>query len=290
MNRNYFLSLIALALFACLVSCNTNQDRFSERVKIALRDVGNKLLLSQEDSTSLILPVKELSPSKFQLAFNNDLLFEPNTLVTLLDESLKTSKLPEYYIVEVIQCKEKETAYSYQMSAAEENTIIPCLSRYLEKGCYAIEVNFIKRAVSKSYQNYILLIIASTLLLIILIFWYRKLSKEKLVDIPVNYETIGSFKFYPQQNKLIKEAEEIALSKKECELLALFAERPNEIIRRQELTKKVWEDNGVFVGRSLDTYISKLRKKLQTDKSIKLSNVHGVGYKLEVMQITKAGL
>jgi len=46
--------------------------------------------------------------------------------------------------------------------------------------------------------------------------------------------------------------------------------------------KKVWEDNGVFVGRSLDTYISKLRKKLKDDDSIKLTNVHGVGYKLEV--------
>ena len=52
--------------------------------------------------------------------------------------------------------------------------------------------------------------------------------------------------------------------------------------RTEDLTKKVWEDNGVFVGRSLDTYISKLRKKLQTDESIKLTNVHGVGYKLEL--------
>jgi len=44
----------------------------------------------------------------------------------------------------------------------------------------------------------------------------------------------------------------------------------------------VWEDNGVIVGRSLDTYISKLRKKLKDDASIKLINVHGVGYKLEI--------
>ena len=58
--------------------------------------------------------------------------------------------------------------------------------------------------------------------------------------------------------------------------------RPNQIIKREELTKKVWEDNGVFVGRSLDTYISKLRKKLQDDDSIQLINIHGIGYKLEV--------
>ena len=81
---------------------------------------------------------------------------------------------------------------------------------------------------------------------------------------------------------MVKAAVEISLSKKECELLAIFIEKPNQIIKREELMKKVWEDNGVIVGRSLDTYISKLRKKLQDDTSIKLTNVHGVGYKLEV--------
>ena len=95
---------------------------------------------------------------------------------------------------------------------------------------------------------------------------------------------IGSFNFYPEQNKLVKQATEISLSKKECEILAIFVARPNEIIKRDELTKTVWEDNGVIVGRSLDTYISKLRKKLQSDNSIKLTNVHGVGYKLEIEQ------
>ncbi|WP_439130159.1 helix-turn-helix domain-containing protein [Polaribacter sp.] len=56
----------------------------------------------------------------------------------------------------------------------------------------------------------------------------------------------------------------------------------NYVVKSKELTKKVWEDNGVFVGRSLDTYISKLRKKLQDDEAIKLINIHGIGYKLEI--------
>ena len=72
------------------------------------------------------------------------------------------------------------------------------------------------------------------------------------------------------------------MSKKECELLAILIAHPNQIVKREVLTKKVWEDNGVIVGRSLDTYISKLRKKLKDDESIKITNVHGVGYKLEV--------
>ena len=111
-------------------------------------------------------------------------------------------------------------------------------------------------------------------------------SKTKIPTKPLkkdeHYLEIGSFKFYPTQNKLVKAAQEIGLSKKECELLSIFIEKPNEIIKRDELIKRVWEDNGVFVGRSLDTFISKLRKKLSEDTSIKLTNVHGVGYKLEV--------
>ena len=112
--------------------------------------------------------------------------------------------------------------------------------------------------------------------------FYSRYHAFRQGDTPHNGTLLGSFTFYPEQNKLVKEAEEISLSRKECELLALFIAKPNEVIKREELTKKVWEDNGVIVGRSLDTYISKLRKKLQDDPSIKLTNVHGVGYKLEV--------
>ncbi|NJM80401.1 MAG: helix-turn-helix domain-containing protein [Flavobacterium sp.] len=65
-------------------------------------------------------------------------------------------------------------------------------------------------------------------------------------------------------------------------MLTIFMAQPNQIIKREELTKKVWEDNGVFVGRSLDTYISKLRNKLKADASVRLINIHGVGYKLEI--------
>ena len=93
---------------------------------------------------------------------------------------------------------------------------------------------------------------------------------------------LGSFIFYPEQNKLMQKAKEITLSKKECELLEIFVANENLVVKREDLTKQVWEDNGVIVGRSLDTYISKLRKKLQEDTSIKLTNIHGVGYKLEV--------
>jgi DNA-binding response OmpR family regulator len=168
------------------------------------------------------------------------------------------------------------------MSAEEESTIVPCGGRYLPEACYTIEVKFMNRVEVTSTKDSIL-IIGLLLMLGLISFLILKKIKSKQPQQQEGFiEKLGSFYFYPEQNKLVKEAQEIALSKKECELLALFVANPNQIIKRDELTKRVWEDNGVFVGRSLDTYISKLRKKLKSDTSIKLTNVHGVGYKLEV--------
>jgi len=287
MNRIIFYSIKKLIIIAVVLvllsSCSSrwNND-FSERTKIALRDVGNKLLLSNQDSTSIILPVLELSPNKYQVSFSKSLSFEPSMIVAFMQQSFKTSQLPEQYRVEVLQCSDREVAYSYQMSADKESTIIPCTGRYLPETCYLIEVKFIDRIVGFEMHEILLFTILSLVFLGIGFLFFKKTKLVKIKPEKGASEKLGSFYFYPEQNKLVKEAQEIALSKKECELLALFVASPNQIIKRDELTKRVWEDNGVFVGRSLDTYISKLRKKLKADSSIKLTNVHGVGYKLEI--------
>lgn len=280
---NIFERLLTITVLILVLSCtNEPANDSSELVKVALRDTGNKLLLSNNDSTSLILPVVKLEKSKYQIRFSESLSFGPDTLVSILQESFKKAQLPQYYRVEVVQCTDGEVAYSYQMSAEDENTIVPCLSRYLPEACYNIEVKFTRNITGFNMYSFVPYVVLIFILSIFGFFRYRKTKSENIELENNSIEKLGSFYFYPEQNKLVKEAEEIALSKKECELLALFAANPNHIIKRDELTKRVWEDNGVFVGRSLDTYISKLRKKLASDKSIKLTNIHGVGYKLEL--------
>lgn len=288
MNRRkiYFYGGLIIVLFISWMFSGSDKknDEYSETVKIALREVGNQLLLLSQDSTSLVLPVIKLEESKFQLSFQNQLSFKPNHLVSIVDSSLIKSKLPKDYRVEVVQCSDEEVAYSYEMSVEEEKTIIPCAGRFLPENCYTINVRFLNKSsdlINKHVFLYALILIALIFLLDLLF------NKNKQTATPIhsdeNYASIGSFQFYPDQNKLVKQAIEISLSKKECELLEIFVANPNKIIKRDELEKRVWEDNGVIVGRSLDTYISKLRKKLKDDTSIKLTNVHGVGYKLEVL-------
>lgn len=269
-----------------ILSCSTQNEEnidFSERVKINLRAVGNQLLLVNKDSTSLILPITEIDDFKFQLSFENQLFIEPNTLVESLKKVFEKEGFSENYRVEVVQFLSKEVAYSYEINAETEKTIIPCAGRFLPKNKYLIQVKFLDKT-SSSFNYSILFCIFIPLLLGV--FYWKNLDKKKpkslIVNNDLNATILGRFQFYPEQNKLVKEAIEINLSKKECELLEIFVANPNQIIKREELTKKVWEDNGVFVGRSLDTYISKLRKKLKDDENIKLTNAHGVGYKLEL--------
>jgi len=284
--KNVFsILLLAITVFSFLSFSNLsgkNED-FTESVKIALREVGNQLLLSNGDSISLVLPVKEINTLKFSLTFEKQLKLKPKPLVDIVKSVFEKSSLSKNYRVEVLRCSDHEVGYSYEINELEEQTIIPCAGRDLPKSCYIIEVKFLEKTSKISIVKIILygLLLVAFLLGMNLVFPKNKLLKYRTKGLE-NGINIGSFQFYPEQHKLIQKAIEIALSKKECELLEIFVANANQIVTREALTKKVWEDNGVIVGRSLDTYISKLRKKLQKDSTIKLTNVHGIGYKLEV--------
>ena len=280
----YLVSSLAFIMFLfCMLSCNNDSNRnFSEVTKVALRDVGHKILLNNQDSTSLVKPVLELDNQKYQLAFQESVSIHPDSLVNIIKSSFQKADLPRYYLTEVKQCEDGEVAYSYEMKENVDKDIVPCGGRQLHKACYIVSVRFTKSLNSQNSSLKYLFYFLIAVIVVLGIVFYKSKSNNLEKSNNDNYASIGSFQFYPEQNKLVKQAIEISLSKKECELLEIFVANPNQIIKREELEKRVWEDNGVVVGRSLDTYISKLRKKLKEDDSIKLVNVHGVGYKLEV--------
>ncbi|WP_456441487.1 winged helix-turn-helix domain-containing protein [Psychroserpens sp.] len=273
----YIISVVFVTLN--FSSCNRDDSRI-EITKIALRDIGNKLLLSNQDSTSLVLPVTKIDAEKYELSFQKELSIKPDSLVIFVKNSLGKANLPEHYLVEVIQCNDYEVAYSYEMKNNEEESIIPCAGRALPLNCYTIQIGFEN---DKEQSSIIYLWLIAPLLLI-LGFLYRQKKKKINPSVDKLFYKIGNYKFDKDQSKLLYIEKEIGLSKKECELLEILCDNLNDVVKRDELSKRVWEDHGVFVGRSLDTYISKLRKKLKEDDSIKITNVHGVGYKLEVLE------
>jgi DNA-binding winged helix-turn-helix (wHTH) protein len=93
--------------------------------------------------------------------------------------------------------------------------------------------------------------------------------------------TLGQFSFDVKGQRLLVGTEVISLTDKECKILGLLNSAFGELIPRETLMQKVWINEGVITGRSLDMFVSKLRKKLSSDPDLRITNVHGKGYKLE---------
>lgn len=94
-----------------------------------------------------------------------------------------------------------------------------------------------------------------------------------------NYK-IGEFSFDTQKQLLIHGDKATKLTTKESELLSLLCLHANEILERNYALKSIWIDDNYFNARSMDVYITKLRKHLKIDPSIEIINIHGKGYKL----------
>ncbi len=94
--------------------------------------------------------------------------------------------------------------------------------------------------------------------------------------------TIGSYNFDYNRQLLTRGNEENKLTSKESELLRLLCENLNNVLDRSVALNKIWYDDSYFNARSMDVYITKLRKYFKEDSNIELMNVHGVGFKLLV--------
>lgn len=95
-----------------------------------------------------------------------------------------------------------------------------------------------------------------------------------------NIFQIGSFTFDYLHQTLTRGDTTQRLTAKECDLLRMFAINFNQIVDRNSTLQKIWKDDSYFAARSMDVYITKLRKYLKPDPSIEIANVHGVGFKL----------
>lgn len=93
---------------------------------------------------------------------------------------------------------------------------------------------------------------------------------------------LGRYTFEPNKQTLEYEGQEIKLTTKEAELLKLLCNNRNKVLERNFALKTIWLDSNYFNARSMDVYITKLRKHLQGDERIEILNIHGKGYKLIV--------
>jgi len=107
----------------------------------------------------------------------------------------------------------------------------------------------------------------------------NRIGKDKGEAEPLQ---VGLYTFNPDNYELRSGDFTKVLTKKEAGIMKILCERKNQVIERELITNLVWGDDSYFVGRSLDVFITKLRKYLKHDKNVSIKNIHGVGFKLEI--------
>ena len=116
-----------------------------------------------------------------------------------------------------------------------------------------------------------------------LLYRVEAILRRSTTATPVKKEgpyTIGVYSFDPLKQLLVFEEQVRKLTTKESELLELLCRHGNDILERNFALKTIWIDDNYFNARSMDVYITRLRKYFRKDPSVKILNIHGRGYKL----------
>jgi len=262
--RRYLLGLIILlsvSMTCVALYIGGNDDFDMARREVLLRKVGDELLSQSGDHTSRVLPVKKITENEYQLMFEKDLTFLPDSLVSTTRRVLARDPLASDYVVNVLNNGTSGVTYGFAMSKNKKNDIIACRGRKQPKAAYTIDIKFKPAGINTAKTGYLLgsmAFLAFAGLIFLTPVKQRSASPKGQVT---GTFTFGTMLFDAHNRQLVINKTTIDLTGTETRLLRIFALSPNEIIERSRLQKEIWEDEGVIVGRSLDMFISKLRKK-----------------------------
>jgi hypothetical protein len=285
---------VSMIVFA-MAFVKKGKEHPDKHLEIVLRNIGHQVLLHSKDSTSRVLPIKKVNGNTFRISFENGFGFTPDTLMNLVHQQLAKTDRLEDYTVSVNECSQNETIFAYEVNTSSGD-LKPCRGRAQRKGCYVIEISFLEK---RSF-NFVWLLLAFIPVAFGGLYFARRRYKisepqeliEEKVDeslsseaepVPViaDHKKLGNFVFFESKGILSLNGETIELPVKEAKALSILTSNQNQVVGRDLLMKEIWEDDGVFViTRNVDVLISKLRKRLSADPSVKIVNVHGKGYKM----------
>jgi len=285
--RTFFGLIFLLTFLAINVYANNESVQFAEKVNLALRRTAHHLLIQNGDSLSKIPAIQQQDINTFNVRVDH--LFDYDQLPQLLQESFEQHGIVRPYTVSILNCENGEIQLGYSFQDLNSKEGVPCAGRKREPGCYNIKVNFSTEPQKASAGNNWWVLPAGSLLAGLgFIVWKRGKKAHYSVepdDIIVDNDskiTFGNSQLDVPNLTLISVNNTYNLTYREAKLLHLFVSAKNQILERDFILKSVWEDEGIIVGRSVDVFVSRLRKMLSNDPKIKLSAVHGVGYRLDV--------
>lgn len=286
------------------------------QIQIALRRVGHNMLLASGDSTSRVLPI-EKEGDRYKLQFATEFAFDPDQLITLVDSMVLQAGIAKGYIVEMEECATKQVVHSYEVSSKIDKEDVACKGRVLPKACYNLLFTILnednkpydlnmsssitpttnkEENQSSTYLMFGLPLLAIVLLISGFLYIRKRNTKaeqplaDEETEAPNEPEeernehiiTIGAYRYNKHNMMLSMNNDSVELTGKESDLLLLLHTSINNTIDRDMILNAVWGDEGDYIGRTLDVFISKLRKRLEGDPNLKIVNIRGVGYKLVV--------
>jgi hypothetical protein len=284
------ISVCTIFFLAAFVTDKSEGEAISKQVNIAIRAIGHDLLLRSGDSTSLVRPVIEKSNGVFLLEFENEFVFQPDTLVAIVQQFLAKTAL-SHYTVTVQECLRPAIVYGFEINPPD-NSVVACRGRIQPKACYNIEIAFADFPDTTVPFLPIGIVLGGIPIVFAFILIGRNYKSAKSkpilrqhahVENEIKGLLIGRFVFDSTNQRLRIGDETILLTDKECKILILLNRNIGQITLRDELIQDIWTDEGVITGRSLDMFISRLRKKLSADPGLRITNIHGKGYRLEIV-------
>lgn len=269
----------------------------SERINLALRRTAHHLLLAAGDSTSRIPAVQQRTANSYRLRLDH--AFDYDKLPTLLQTSFAVHQIKGDYNVAVFDCATNALQLGYTIRDLSATEPVPCGGRSITAGCYVLQVTFSSptpSAPNAAGQPLWPLLALGGLAGVGLLFFLKRRNAvpngSELRPEPTpeperpHRIQIGQSRFDPGSQVLTVGATQHNLTYREAKLLRVLVSHANQVMERDRILQLVWEDEGVTVGRSVDVFISRLRKLLRDDPSIRIAAVHGVGYRFEIQHGT----
>ena len=290
-----YLGLLAAAIFSMqfvgsLTAPQKELKLYEDKINLALRRTGHHLLKSAGDSITEIPPVEKVSDHSWRLQLNHH--FDYASLPALLHQSMGQYGIDVPYEVAVKRCDNKKIQLGYHLNDYLSAGVVPCQDRSETMNCQFIEVSFTSNpANARSPWLYLWALLTPFAYFL----WTRfQKRKSNIINIssavPVELVAVdkepflqfGAFLLDFSGQKLLHLDKVYNLTYREAKLLHLFVTHANQILERSTIIEKVWADEGVLVGRSVDMFVSRLRKMLKDDPTIQIVAVHGIGYRLEM--------
>ncbi len=267
-------------------------DDFSaEKVNLALRKTADELYRKAGDDTSRIAAVEQTGEAIWRIRLEKK--FDYDALPALLEASFERHEIRRDYAVAVRDCDSSTVVLGFhrldflEKLGKTDSASVPCGGRQMPDGCHFLEIAFSKTKTNWPSRR---LLGAAFLLLALGVaagFGLARRQKKALkpagiLDEKADWLAFGNSRLDADGLRLECGGAVEKLTFREAKLLRLFVENADQLLERETILQKVWADEGVLVTRSVDMFVSRLRKKLAADPSVRIVAAHGVGYRLEV--------